>query len=385
MNRKNLMLGVVSLVVATLAAGAVVTLSAKTGSSLVSGTKTSSGFETVAAACKTEMDRYGCLAARAARLNISNIDEVDNFFAAVDNDELGPGCYVAAEKVGRAAWAAHGDDALAAGSPKCEGGYLSGVLIAARGAGKDQAYIANGCESASQRQADKSLWTPSMMYTCLVGAGRAYADAGDVKNLKEGVTLCETLFKDNMTEEMGKFKAIDFCLRGVVIDLLDENMSVKDALGECLSLGGTRTDACLALGLRSPGLASEQGTADLANGCKELKDKKSEHFTYCYFVLSDVLAQKLYFSKQKVEDGVVAICAEDVNCTGHYAKYLLTATWDPQGTIEACKLLGAGAVACANSVPHLTRDGVAQGHIPASKAEGLPADGEQVDLGTPAK
>lgn len=330
--------------------------------------------------CEKTNDRYGCLNELVKQIPVEDLSNVDMFFAAVDNDTFGPGCYSAAETLGIAAWNRNGAAALGVGTPKCEAGYVHGALIAARASGEPFDFIATGCATAKEEQNVPELWTPSMMLTCLVGTGRAYASAGDVDNLVEGVALCETHLKNDRTEERGLFKAIDFCVRGVVYDLLDADTPVREAVDECLTLGGSRTDACLGLGLRNPASRNPETVRELAQECVRIENDTAlnVHSKYCYFVLSDVLAQKLYFERFELAPDIVEICGANVNCTGHYAKFLLTATWDPAGTIEACKLLRTGALTCAESVPALTRDGIEQGHIPAEKASVLPPEGTPV-------
>ena len=314
-------------------------------------------------ACAEAQDRMNCVSAATSNLDVSNIKMIDQFFATMSDPRLGPGCFNAAEQLGRASWARHGLDALAAGTPACETGYLHGALIAAAESGTGEAELSEGCETAKDAQQVDELWTPSMMLTCLVGVGRALAV--NVEDVVTGAAICERLLAENMTEEDGKFKAIDFCVRGMVLELINESVPVKEALNQCLALKGSRADACLSLGLRGPASQSDTAVIELGNECESMS---TEHRRYCFFALSDAIATRAVFQKQVVPAETLTVCSKEIDCLGHFAKFVLTATWDPQGTIEACKVFERIArEQCAGSVPSLTDDGIRQGHIPESK------------------
>jgi len=331
-------------------------------------------FLAAAQACLSATDRYGCIYSTADKINLSSIDSVNLFFQAVENDNLGPGCYGAAEKIGRATWKIHGRESFRVGTPACETGYLHGLFAEAGQSGEDVSFLAQACELASIEQNRDELWTPSMMFTCLVGVGRGYAS--QVESLDEGVEICKQELKNNKTQENGKFKAIEFCIRGLVLELFTAEKTVPEAVRDCLELGGTLTDACLALGLRAPAGGRQGGIDQLAVECANIIEA---HAQYCMFVLSDVLAQRLFFEGSTVEPNTLKICSESNSCASHYAKFIITATWDPMKTIESCKLLlGNGINDCANAVPTLTRDSIKQGHLPKGSDAGLPPVGQPV-------
>jgi hypothetical protein len=314
-------------------------------------------------ACAEAQDRMSCMNAATTKIDVSDINVVDQFFVTVNDSRLGPGCFNAAEQLGKAVWARHGLDAFSAGTPACETGYLHGALIAAAESGVGEIELAEGCERAKAAQQVDELWTPSMMLTCLVGVGRALAV--NVEDVVTGADICERLLAENMTEEDGKFKAVDFCVRGMVLELINISVPVKDALNQCHSLKGSRADACLSLGLRGPASQSEAAVIELGQECESME---MEHRRYCFFALSDAIATRAVFQKQVVPAETLTICSEEIDCLGHFAKFVLTATWDPQGTIEACKVFDDVArEQCAGSVPSLTDDGIRQGHIPESK------------------
>lgn len=314
-------------------------------------------------ACAEVADRMGCMSAAATNLDVSDLGVVDQFFATVSDERLGPGCFNAAEQIGRNAWARHGEASFDVGTPACETGYLHGALVAAAQSGVGEAELAEGCETAKAAQQVDELWTPSMMLTCLVGVGRALAVYA--QDMVTGAAICERLLADNMTEEDGKFKAIDFCVRGMVLERINVSVPVKEALQQCLALEGTRADACLALGLRGPASQSEAAVVELGGACETMG---TEHRRYCYFALSDAIATRTVFQKQTVPAETLTVCGKEIDCLGHFAKFVLTATWDPQGTVEACSVFeGEARQQCAGSVPGLTDDGIRQGHIPESK------------------
>jgi len=312
--------------------------------------------------CAEAADRMGCMNAAATNLDVTNLTVVDQFFSTVSDERLGPGCFNAAEQLGRAAWALHGRAAFGAGTPACETGYLHGALVAAAQSGVGETELAEGCETAKAAQQVDALWTPSMMLTCLVGVGRALAVYA--QDMVSGAAICERLLADNMTEEDGKFKAIDFCVRGLVLERINASVPVGEALEQCLALEGTRADACLALGLRGPASKSEAAVVELGKACEAMGD----HRRYCYFALSDAIATRTVFQKQPVPAETLTVCGREIDCLGHFAKFVLTATWDPQGTVDACRVFeGEARQQCAGSVPGLTEDGIRQGHIPESK------------------
>lgn len=314
-------------------------------------------------ACKSATDVYSCLTQAVERLDVTDTNVVNDFFTSVKDDKLGPGCYGAAERLGQLAWSLHGEGTFTLGTPACETGYLHGALIAAAESGVSQEDIAVGCETAKSGQRVDELWTPSMMLTCLVGVGRALAVYSE--DVVEGSAICEKQLAGNMTEEDGKFKAVDFCVRGIVLEELNNTIPVRMALEQCLQLSGTRADACIALGVRGPASQSEAAVTELGELCKKITD---EHARYCFFALSDAIATLSFFEKRTVPTETLELCSTEIDCLGHFAKYVLNATWDPQVTIDACAVFpGDGQRQCAGSVPGLTEDGIRQGHIPESK------------------
>ena len=314
-------------------------------------------------ACTKAQDRMNCMSTATGKLDVTDINVVEQFFATVADPNLGPGCFNAAEQLGKEAWARHGLISLGAGTPACETGYLHGALLAAAQSGMGELELAKGCETAKAGQKVDELWTPSMMLTCLVGVGRALAV--NAKDVVTGTAICEQLLADNMTEEDGKFKAIDFCVRGMVLERINTSVTVKDALKQCLALKGSRTDACLSLGLRGPGSQSNSAIIELGKACETMS---IDHRRYCFFALSDAIATRAVFQKQNIPTETLSVCSLEIDCLGHFAKFVLTATWDPQATIDACKIFIAVArEQCAGSVPGLTDDGIRQGHIPESK------------------
>jgi hypothetical protein len=309
-------------------------------------------------------DRYGCLQAAATTLDASRIDVVDRFFSTVDNDVLGPSCYGAAEALGRRVFTAHGLEARSEGGPACETGYLHGLLIAAASSGIPAGEFADTCHEAMAMSKVKDRWTPSMMLTCLVGIGRGVAVAVDT--IIEGRDVCETVLAFDQTEEDGKRKGIDFCVRGVVNDKLTVESDVQNAIDQCVALEGTRAFGCLSLGLRIPGAATKEKNLQLARACTKLE---GENVRYCQFALSDALAERLTITRQPVAEEALAICSTNDACPSHYAKYVLTVSWDPQYALESCSLLGVRSQeVCEYAVPDLVEAMIAQGHLPADKS-----------------
>ena len=323
------------------------------------------GMESVAA-CADSDNRYGCLQIAVAAINTSELTVVDDFFSTVDNDVLGPHCYAAAELLGRNIFNSHGFAARTAGVPACETGFQHGLMASAAAAGMPLEDIARTCHDAVSVTKVPQRWTPSMMLTCLVGVGRGVAVTVD--DLGSGKEVCERILAFDTTEEDGKRKGIDFCVRGVVNDLLTAESDVDQSIAECIALGGTRAYGCLSLGLRKPGAATVEKNLQLARACKTLE---SEYARYCDYALSDAIAERLTITRQPVEAEALTICSASDSCPSHYAKFILTVSWDPQYALETCALLGAegrGEEVCRASVPDLVDAMISQGHLPADKS-----------------
>ena len=358
---RRLLIGVV--IVATLGITATTATWLTSRSTVNNATVTAAAILPEINACKAAGDVYSCLTQAVDRLDLSNTNVINEFFASVRDDKLGPGCYGAAERLGRKTWSRYGEETFSFGTPACETGYLHGALVAAAESGVGQEAIAEGCETAKKGQSVDELWTPSMMLTCLVGVGRALAVYS--KDVVEGSSICEKRLAGNMTEEDGKFKAVDFCVRGIVLEELNSSIPVRSALEQCLQLDGTRADACIALGVRGPASQSEAAVEELGELCQTIA---KEHARYCFFALSDAIATLSFFEKRTVPTQTLELCSTKIDCLGHFAKYVLNATWDPQVTVDACAVFpGEGQRKCAGSVPGLTDDGIKQGHIPESK------------------
>jgi hypothetical protein len=257
--------------------------------------------------------------------------------------------------------------------PACQTGYQHGMMIAAASAGKDLAEIARTCENAKKDSADPERWTSSMMLTCLVGVGRGVAVVS--QDISSGRDLCEEILAFDRTVADDGTVGVDFCVRGVVNDSITPESDVSDSVAECIELGGTRGYGCVSLGLRIPAAAVEEKTAELAQVCSTVPQ---DYSSYCYFALGDALAERLTITRQPVPDVALQACEGSEFCAGHYAKFVLNNTWDPQFTLNACSLLpGRAAVVCRGSIPTLVDGLIEQGHLPADKA----VDPESINLG----
>lgn len=335
----------------------------QTGPSGSTEVTVAAGMEAIAA-CSNVEDRYTCLYNAAGSVDVSDIAAVDRFFSTVDNDVLGPHCYAAAETIGRNVFAKHGFDARTLGLPACETGFQHGIMIAAAGSGVALDDVAHACHEAVAASRTPERWTPSMMLTCLVGVGRGVATK--VSTITDGKDVCEQILAFDKTEEDGKRKGIDFCVRGVVNDLLTVESDVQSSIDECVALGGTRAYGCLSLGLRKPASATEEKNLQLARACR---DMEGDYKRYCEFALSDAIAERLTITRQPVAPEALSICSSSDGCPGHYAKFILTVSWDPQYALEACSLLGErGDQVCRTSVPDLVEAMIRQGHLPADKS-----------------
>jgi hypothetical protein len=321
------------------------------------------GMETITA-CASAENRFGCLQAAAAALPVSEVETIESFFRAVADDRLGPHCYGAAQVIGERAFTRFGLEAVSAGVPACQTGYQHGMMIAAASAGIGLDEVARTCDRAEQGSQEPDRWTSSMKLTCLVGVGRGVAVV--TEDISSGRDLCESVLSFDRTLADDETTGVDFCVRGVVNDTINAESDVNESLRQCIELGGTRGYGCVSLGLRIPAAAVEEKTAELAEACAKVP---ADYSSYCYFALGDALAERLTITDQTAPENALRACESSEFCAGHFAKFVLNTTWDPQYAIEACNLLpGRGAVVCKGSIPSLVDGMIQQGHLPADKA-----------------
>lgn len=311
--------------------------------------------------CAARTDIYTCLTNLAESLPVTDPASISSFFDHVETDnKLGPFCYGAAEILGRKAWTTYGEGGFEISRPSCDTGFVHGMLFAAAQAGTPAETLAAGCSTAAAAQQAAEPWTASTMLTCLVGVGRALSVGAE--DLVAGSLLCETLLANDRTEEGGILKGIDFCVRGVVVEKLDISLGVAATVKECLKLQGTRVDACFILGVRGPAAETEEAITELGDTCEIIV---ATYRQGCLRALSDAIAIRTFLRNLPVPQETVALCEEDIDCVGHFVKYVLGLNWNPEETLEACKIFNQrGRDICDVAVADLTEAAIRQGRIP---------------------
>lgn len=307
--------------------------------------------------CAQDAAPAQCLASLAAEADFT-VEVAESFFGAVSSQELGPGCYDAAFTLGRKAWTLLSSDAVAVAAPSCETGFVHGLLVQgypSAGAG----LLSGACSDSALLSRYASDWTESMLLTCTVGAGRALAQAG--QSLTSAVGVCEETMSGLTSPFDVSAKAPAFCVRGIVLDYFEGTSAVSTIVSECKTLAEPYASACLTLGARNPASRSVQSTGDLAKLCTGLVDNFRQA---CFFALSDALANRLFFQGSDADGEAIKACVGENDCLWHYAKYVMTATWDTDLTREACSLLATPAPKeCVESIPFLLEDLKQDGHV----------------------
>ncbi len=321
--------------------------------------------------CDSNSNIYNCLGAVVKDLTINDKDDIKNIIKILNNKNYGAYCYYAAENIGKRAYQIFKDKGISYGFLDCETGYYHGYMIAQALDNVDIKEISESCQKGKDSYIEKDNWTPSMMLTCLVGVGRAIASLE--KDISQAGVICENNLKDNLTEERGQRKAIDFCIRGVINDLTNINTEIDDVIKACLKLGEkekSRSNNCLAIGLREPAAQSYEKTNKLAIACKELEELfpnpelDTSTSRYCYYALSDTIGER-FNGGLEIGDTAIKICSNSSPCPGHMAKYLLNATWNKEVAKKGCEILNnkVARTNCNNSVIYLYEALKEQGHI----------------------
>ena len=321
--------------------------------------------------CNSNENIYICLGETISDLNLKNPSDVKDIIESIKAEKMGSSCYLGAEILGRKSYQLFGEKALEVGFLDCETGFYHGYMLAQSEDNIDYKKIALSCSEAKDIFKNKVEWTPSMMLTCIVGIGRAVALGSG--SIVEGSKICEEILATDYSEEKGIRKAIDFCVRGVVNDKTDFSSSVTDVIEQCVEIGVnviSRTNNCMAIGLREPAAVSEENTDILAIACQKLEkrfpnpESDSSPTRYCYYALSDTIGERfnanLSNSKTSIE-----ICGNSSPCPGHLAKYMLNSTWSNERALLACNiLLTQSAIKnCSESVEFLAKALKEQGHI----------------------
>lgn len=321
--------------------------------------------------CDGNNNIYICLGETIKEIEINSKDDIKNIVSIINDKNYGAFCYYAAERLGEKSYQKFNKNSIKMGFLDCETGYYHGVMLAEAKNNIENSAIAKSCQNAMNAYRNKEDWTPSMMLTCLVGVGRAVSV--NEKDIYKAAGICEEILKDDDTTERGLRKAIDFCIRGVINDLTDFNSDVNEVIDSCIKLGEieiSRSNNCLAIGLREPAAISSEKTDQLAEACKKLEIKfpnpelDTSTSRYCYYALSDTIGER-FNSRESVSDLAIKICSESSPCPGHLAKYLLNATWSQEIAKSGCAILANKTAIknCNESVVFLYNALKEQGHI----------------------
>lgn len=321
--------------------------------------------------CGSSENIYNCLGEAITKLNITQSSDITDIIETIKKDDMGSSCYLGAEILGKRSFELFSEKALEIGFLDCETGFYHGFMLAQAASNIDYSMIALTCGKAKEVYENKTDWTPSMMLTCIVGIGRAVSMGSD--SIVEGSNLCEQILANDYSEEKGIRKAIDFCVRGVVNDKTDSRSNVSDVIEQCIEIGKvdiSRTNNCMAIGLREPASVSEESVALLAMDCEKLEERfpdpesDSSPSRYCYYALSDTIGERFNANLNNPKISI-DICSKSSPCPGHLAKYMLNSTWSNDRALLACKILnGETAVKnCTESVEFLAKALKEQGHI----------------------
>jgi len=321
--------------------------------------------------CEGNNNIYTCLGKTISDIEINKSDDIKTIISIINDKKYGAFCYDAAEKLGEKSYQKFYKNSIKLGFLDCETGYYHGVMLAEARDNVPSNEIAKSCQKAMNSYVNKEEWTPSMMLTCLVGVGRAVSV--NEKDIYKAGSICEEILKDDETTERGLRKAVDFCIRGVINDLTDFNSDIDEVVESCIKLGKneiSRSNNCLAIGLREPAVISSEKTDKLAESCKKLEIKypnpelDTSTSRYCYYALSDTIGER-FNSSQSISDLAIKICSESSPCPGHLAKYLLNATWSQEIAKNGCAILANKTAIknCNESVIFLYNALKEQGHI----------------------
>jgi len=321
--------------------------------------------------CDGNNNIYNCLGNIISGIEINSNDDIKTIISIINDKKYGAFCYYAAEKLGYKSYQKFNKNSNKMGFLDCQTGFYHGVMLAQAKDNIPNSEIAKSCQKAMNTYVNKEDWTPSMMLTCLVGVGRAVSK--NEKDIYKAGSICEEILKDDETTERGLRKAIDFCIRGVVNDLTDFNSDIEEVVESCIKLGKneiSRSNNCLAIGLREPAAISSEKTDILAESCKKLEIKfpnpelDTSTSRYCYYALSDTIGER-FNSSQSISDFAIKICSESSPCPGHLAKYLLNATWSQEIAKNGCAILANKTAIknCNESVIYLYNALKEQGHI----------------------
>ena len=321
--------------------------------------------------CTSSDNIYNCLGETITNLNITKISDIKDIMESIKEEDMGSSCYLGAEILGKRSFELFSEKALEVGFLDCETGFYHGFMLGQATSNIEYKEIALSCGKAKEAYENKIDWTPSMMLTCIVGIGRAVSIGSD--SIVEGSKICEQILAKDNSEEKGIRKAIDFCVRGVVNDKTDYSSNVSDVIEQCIEIGKvdiSRTNNCMAIGLREPASVSEESLTLLALDCVKLEERfpnpesDSSPSRYCYYALSDTIGERFNgnLSNPKIS---IDICSKSSPCPGHLAKYMLNSTWSNERALLACKILNMETAVknCTDSVEFLAKALKEQGHI----------------------